>query len=84
MSSAGDLLHVVTNDSISAGRKSFGRAIIWGSAGLLALVAALQLVQVLGWQDLGFQTWRPTLYAYVLWAICLLSLIHISEPTRPY
>ncbi len=71
MSSAGDLLHVVTNDSISAGRKSFGRAIIWGSAGVLVLVAALQLVQVLGWQDLGFQTWRPTLYAYVLWAICL-------------
>lgn len=69
--SGSDHLHVVTNDSISSGRKAFGRAIIWGSAGLLAVIAAAQLAQALGWHGFGFQTWRPTLYAYVLWAICL-------------
>jgi multiple sugar transport system permease protein len=71
VSSSGDHLHVVTNDSISAGRRSFGRAIIWGSATFMILVAACQLAQVLGWHDFGFSTWRPTLYAYVFWAICL-------------
>jgi multiple sugar transport system permease protein len=71
VSSTGDLLHVVTNDSISPGRKSFGRGIIRGSAAFLVIVAAVQLAQALGWLNLGFQNWRPTLYAYVLWAICL-------------
>ena len=71
MSSTGDLLHVVTNDSISAGRKAFGRAIIWGSAALMVVMAAAQLAQVLGWHDFGYQNWRPSLYAYCLWAICL-------------
>ena len=71
VSSAGDLLHVVTNDSISAGRKAFGRAIIWGSGLLMLVIAAAQLLQVTGGADFGFQNWRPTLYAYVFWAICL-------------
>jgi multiple sugar transport system permease protein len=71
VSSAGDLLHVVTNDSISAGRKAFGRAIIWGSAALMVVIASAQLAQVLGWQDFGFRNWRPALYAYCLWATCL-------------
>jgi multiple sugar transport system permease protein len=71
MSGAGDLLHVVSNDDISAGRKAFGRAIVWGSAGLGLLIAAAQVAQMQGWSDFGFQNWRPTLYAYVLWAICL-------------
>ena len=71
MSSSGDLLHVVTNDNISAKRKTFGRVIIWGSGAVLVGVAASQLAQVLGWHVFGFENWRPTLYAYVLWAICL-------------
>jgi multiple sugar transport system permease protein len=69
--SQGDLLHVVTADNISAGRRLFGRAIVWGSALLVALVAAAQTAQQTGTADFGFQTWRPTLYAYILWAICL-------------
>ncbi|MFM2390305.1 MAG: hypothetical protein RLZZ437_1860 [Pseudomonadota bacterium] len=69
--SSGDLLHVVTNDNISDGRKRLGRMLVWGSAGLLLLVALLQTLQVLGWRDFGFANWRPTLYAYVGWAIAL-------------
>jgi multiple sugar transport system permease protein len=69
--SSGDLLHVVTNDNISDGRKRLGRMLVWGSAGLMLLVAAMQTMQVLGWRDFGFANWRPTLYAYVGWAIAL-------------
>ena len=67
MSSA-DLLHVVTTDNISPRRKAFGRALVWGSAALLAAVALAQTLQTLGHADFGFQNWRPTLYAYCLWA----------------
>ncbi len=69
LSGSGDLLHVVTSDNISPQRKAFGRAIIWGAAGVLALVGALQTLDQNGLLDIGFTTWRPTLYAYVLWAI---------------
>ncbi|RYI25695.1 MAG: sugar ABC transporter permease, partial [Acetobacteraceae bacterium] len=69
--SGSDQLHVVTNDEISDGRRLMGRALVWGSAGLMALVALAQVAQQMGWQGFGFQTWRPTLYAYCLWATCL-------------
>ena len=69
--SQGDLLHVVTADDISERRKLFGRAIVWGSALIIALVAAAQTAQQTGIADFGFRTWRPTLFAYILWAVCL-------------
>ena len=64
-------LHVVTTDSISDSRKRLGALMIWGSAAVMAAVALAQLGQTLGWWDLGFTTWRPTLYAYCLWATAL-------------
>lgn len=73
MSAQGDLLHVVTNDDISAQRTAFGRFIMWGSFALLVIVAAFQTLGVLGQIDQTFESWRPTLYAYVLWAICLCA-----------
>jgi multiple sugar transport system permease protein len=69
--SSGDLLHVVTNDNISDRRKTFGRALVWTTAGLLAVVALLQTLQTVGSADFGFRNWRPTLYAYCLWAVAL-------------
>lgn len=69
--SSSDQLHVVTNDEISATRRQVGRALVWGSAGLMALVALAQFAQALGWRDFGFANWRPTLYAYCLWATAL-------------
>lgn len=69
--SQGDLLHVVTADDISDTRRRFGRAIVWGSALILALTAAAQVAQQAELIDLGFRTWRPTLLAYILWAACL-------------
>lgn len=71
MSQQGDLLHVVTNDDLSPARIAFGRAIMWGSGLILGLIAVLQTGQVQGWWDLGLTNWRPTLYAYLTWAVCL-------------
>ncbi|NBZ88928.1 carbohydrate ABC transporter permease [Stagnihabitans tardus] len=69
--SSGDLLHVVTVDDISSGRRLLGRGLIWGSLALLVLVAMLQSQQVWGGVDHGFANWRPTLYAYLVFSICL-------------
>jgi multiple sugar transport system permease protein len=69
--SEGDLLHIVTNDNIGPGRKTAGQLVIWGSVAILAVVAGLQYLQTFGGQAYGFTSWRPTLYAYILFAICL-------------
>jgi multiple sugar transport system permease protein len=69
--SGADHLHIVTSDDISLSRIRLGKALIWGSAALLAAVGLAQTAQVMGWRDFGFQTWRPTLYAYCLWATAL-------------
>ncbi len=73
MADEGDLLHVVTADDISPVRARFGRAIIWGSAAIMVAVAFLQFLQTNGVRDFGFATWRPTLYAFLLWSICLCA-----------
>lgn len=70
-SSEGDYLHVVTSDDISPERTRLGHAIIRGSAGLLAVVALLQVLDQQGLIAIGFETWRPTLYAFLVWATCL-------------
>ncbi|WP_349368927.1 sugar ABC transporter permease [Salinarimonas sp.] len=66
-------LHVVTADDISDRRRAFGRGLIRGSFALLALVGVLQALDVAGVIAIGFETWRPTLYAYLLWAVCLCA-----------
>ena len=71
MEATNDLLHVVTNDNISDQRRALGRAIIWGAAAIMPLTALAQTAQQLGWADLGFANWRPTLYSYCLWAAAL-------------
>jgi multiple sugar transport system permease protein len=56
---------------IPAGRQAFGRSLIWaGSLGLLAMIA-LQILDATGTLSIGFENWRPTLYAYVAWAVAL-------------
>lgn len=69
--SQGDLLHVVVDDDISDGRRRFGRAIVWGSAAILAIVVAAQVLHATATADFGFANWRPTLFAYILWSVCL-------------
>ncbi|MEM8871702.1 MAG: sugar ABC transporter permease [Pseudomonadota bacterium] len=70
MSSSSDLLHTVTPQDIPARRIAFGRALIWGSFALLVILALVQSLHEVG-RAPGFDTWRPVLYAYALWATCL-------------
>ena len=72
MSSAeGDYLHVVTADDVPGRRRTTGHLLIWGSAAVLGLVIVAQLLDHHEVANLGFDNWRPTLYAYLLWATCL-------------
>jgi len=64
-------LHVVTSDNIGPARIRLGKGLIWGSAALLGLVALAQTSTSFGWFDFGFTSWRPTLYAFCLWATAL-------------
>jgi multiple sugar transport system permease protein len=69
--STGDIIHVVSYQSIPASRQRLGRILIRGSFALLLLVLGAQILQGVGLWDLGFRSWQPTLIAYVTWAVCL-------------
>lgn len=71
MSDQGDLLHVVASDDISPRRAAAGRALVLGSTGLLALTFLTLGLAEAGVVESVFETWRPALYAYLLWATCL-------------
>lgn len=73
MSTEGDLLHTVTADNISDARRRAGRQMVWGTAGLCVLLAIVQFGHDTGRWSLGFETWRPVLYAYMLWATALCA-----------
>lgn len=71
MSEQGDLLHVVTMDTITPRRVALGRTMVWGSAAVMAatfLVLALSEYGAIAWQ---FDTWRIGLFGYLFWATCL-------------
>jgi len=44
---------------------------VWAAAGLVALVAVLQLLDQSDRLALGWSSWQPTLYAFVIWAMAL-------------
>jgi multiple sugar transport system permease protein len=68
-----DLLHVVTTDNITPRRIAMGRALVWGSAGVLALTILVQALFEYQRIPFGFANWRPVLYAYVFWAVSLCA-----------
>lgn len=65
------MLHVVTAENIRPSRKVLAKTLIWGSVGILLLVALSQSMQTWGSIDLGFANWRPTLYAFLFFSACL-------------
>ncbi|AVL52562.1 sugar ABC transporter permease [Roseobacter denitrificans] len=73
MTNEGDLLHTVTADAISDQRRLLGKALVWGSAALVFVLAAWQMAFETGRVTTGFDTWRPVLYAYMLWATALCA-----------
>jgi multiple sugar transport system permease protein len=69
----GDLLHTVTRDHISDQRKLFGKLLVWVTALFGLSLAAWQFAYETGRVESGFDTWRPILYAYMLWATALCA-----------
>jgi multiple sugar transport system permease protein len=55
----------------STGRQAAGRALMWLASALLVFVAAAQILYAAGYTGVGFDTWRPVLYAYVLWSVAI-------------
>ncbi len=56
---------------VSRRRKEAGRALIAAASVLFIAVAILQVLNSAGILPLGLKDWRPTLYAYLLWAVAL-------------
>ena len=69
----GDLLHTVTADNISDKRKRLGKSLVWGSALLGFALALWQFAYQTERVSIGFDSWRPVLYAYMLWATALCA-----------
>ena len=59
-------LHVVSPSEIGSQRRGLGRALVWGGLALFLAVAAAQSLGLLGWSN-----WRPTLYAFCVFATLL-------------
>jgi multiple sugar transport system permease protein len=61
----------VASPHIPAGRKTIGRwLIVLSSLGLLAVVL-VQILDAAGTIAIGFENWRPVLYAFLIWATAL-------------
>lgn len=71
MSTEGDLIHVVTSDTISNRRKNLGKLLIWGSAAILLLSFLIVGLSRAGIIGLEIKNWRPALYGYIFWAVSL-------------
>jgi len=67
----GDRLHTVVSDDMSPRRILVGRVLVRSAAGLLFVLLAVQALYDAEVISFGFATWRPVLYAYVLWAVAL-------------
>lgn len=81
MSSEINTLHIVTSEVTSKSRQRLGQILVWGSGALLLLIALLQTLATNDLINLPWETWRPTLYAYVLWgcALCASQVIIRGE-----
>src|SRR5258708_4462941 len=68
---ASDHLHEAVTYGISPGRKMAGRTLIRLATLGLAVIVLVQALHVAGATAIGFDNWRPVLYAFVLWAVAL-------------
>ena len=66
-----DRLFTVASDHMSPGRKAAGRALLVLASLLLLAVLMAQILDASGVIGIGFTTWRPLLYAYLVWAVAL-------------
>ena len=63
--------YLIVPDHIPASRRSAGRWLILLASLGLAAVILMQILNDAGVVDFGFENWRPSVYAYLLWAVAL-------------
>ena len=80
--SLGDRFIEVETDRVSARRKLIGRSLIWLGIAIFAIVMLLQTLNATGAIALGFENWRPTLYAYGVFSVLLCTGIVLSRGER--
>ncbi|MGR3486003.1 MAG: carbohydrate ABC transporter permease [Paracoccaceae bacterium] len=78
---AEDRLYVVTNDRITPARARAGRAVFWAGIAVLVGTASFQSLGAFGVVT-QMESWRPTLYAYVIFATCYGVSLVLSEGER--
>ena len=66
-----DPLYVVNTSTIPQSRKTLGYLIVWGSFILMITLVLIQFLSINEKINFGFNTWRPILYSYMLWAFAI-------------
>lgn len=67
---------------ISGSRQAFGRALVAFATLGFGLVVLLQILNATNVVPLGWENWRPTLYAYGIWAVLLCTGIVLTRGER--
>lgn len=67
----GEIHYQAVAPLVPEGRRNLGRWLIVLASLALIAVAIFQVLHVAGTTAYGFDSWRPVLYAYVLWSIAL-------------
>ena len=58
-------------ENIPLSRKRIGQGMILLASFILVATVLIQILHRTNTISIGFETWRPVLYAYLLWAVCL-------------
>ncbi|MGN6467132.1 MAG: sugar ABC transporter permease, partial [Rhizobiaceae bacterium] len=66
---------------VSEGRRRLGVAVFWLGTLVLAGTAVIEVLYKSGRIAFGWDTWRPVLYAYVLWSamLCVSQVLRRGE-----
>jgi multiple sugar transport system permease protein len=66
-----DPLYVVEPLIINPRKKLIGKFLVWGCFSLMISLFLIQYLKINEKINIGFETWRPILYSYMLWAFSI-------------
>jgi multiple sugar transport system permease protein len=66
-----DPLYVVAPSIVTKKTKAVGYFLVWGTFVFMFVIGLIQLLYTYEKIFFGFETWRPLLYAYILWACAI-------------
>lgn len=64
-------MHEPLSRAVNAPQAPLGRTLLWLASFGLAFIALWQALYSAGVMATGFETWRPVLYAFLLWAVAI-------------